>query len=83
MSDPNSRKTSKHWLCFIDLNNSKAQCKICNRILSFKGSSVHSLSRHTKAKHFDIYKKIHIDNDLTDLEFGEYKMHFIIYCNYK
>ncbi|XP_073412762.1 zinc finger BED domain-containing protein 4-like [Dendrobates tinctorius] len=46
-----SRKRSSIWIHFHILSNIKAECKICNAKLSYRGGSTNNLHRHVRTVH--------------------------------
>lgn len=46
-----SRKHSSIWNHFNDVDNVKAQCRICQNEISYKAGSTHNLHRHMRTVH--------------------------------
>lgn len=62
------RRKSDMWNHFTELENSKAKCGYCNKILSIAGGSFGNLSRHIKTVHPAVLvsKVVNSDENLVD-----------------
>lgn len=65
------RKRSDMWNHFSELDNSKAKCGYCSKILSIAGGSFGNLQRHIKTVHPAVLiskakERMDIDEDLID-----------------
>lgn len=49
-----SRKHSSIWNHFNDVDNVKAQCRICLNKISYKTGSTHNLHRHMRTVHLTV-----------------------------
>lgn len=60
-------KTSPIWNYFVEINDSSAKCKLCEKVYSRKGRTTTALKSHLKSIHAELFAEFEKLNDAVKL----------------